>query len=412
MSETAILFTFITIVLLASTFYFTRAFSTARKQNELLVRENISLGAECTSLRSRLELEQKNAQEKIALLEDSEKRLSREFENLANRIFEERQRAFSETSRTGIESVVTPMREQLTEFRRRVDAIYDSENRERASLRAEIQGLQNLNRKIGEEALNLTRALKGDSKVRGTWGEVQLERLLEDSGLTKGREYETQSSLLNEEGRRFQPDVIVHLPDRKDVIIDSKVSLVAYEQYFSQEDEGERQKHLKAHIQSLRNHIGGLGAKCYSELVGLNSLDMVIMFVPIEPALLLALEHDPGLFNEAFSRKILLVGPSTLMATLQIIHNIWRYELQNRNARTIAEEAGRLHDQFVSFVESLEKVGDQIRKAAESYETTHKRLVSGKGNLVARVANLQVLGAKARKSMPGNISPDSFNEEK
>jgi DNA recombination protein RmuC len=240
---------------------------------------------------------------------------------------------------------------------------------------------------------------------------MKLERLLEESGLAKGREYDVQVSHRNEDGQRFQPDVVVHLPEKKDVIIDSKVSLVAYEQFYTAETDDERQRQLRAHIASLRTHFNGLSAKNYDELIGVNSLDLVIMFVPIEPALLLVFEHEPNLFSEAFNRRILLVSPSTLMATLQIIHNIWRYEYQNRNAQTIAAEAGKLHDQFVSFVDALEKVGDQIKKAGESYDTAHKRLTSGRGNLVGRTQNLKILGAKAKKNIGNELLEEAAEND-
>nr|MDA3785734.1 DNA recombination protein RmuC [Deltaproteobacteria bacterium] len=217
---------------------------------------------------------------------------------------------------------------------------------------------------------------------RGNWGEMQLERLLEESGLEKGREYEVQVNHHNGEGKRLQPDVVVHLPEKKDVVIDSKVSLVAYEQYHTADSDSGRQLHIRNHLAAMRRHISGLSAKKYDELIGVNSLDLVIMFVPIEPALLLAFEQEPGLFSEAFNRHILLVSPSTLMATLQIIYNIWRYEKQNINALKIATDAGRLYDHSALFVEALEQVGSQLKKATESYDTAHKRLTSGKGNLV------------------------------
>lgn len=371
----------------------------ARSQLDQLRKEKNELDTTSATLQSRLEEERKSAQEKIELLEQAEQRLSKEFENLANRIFEEKHQKFSEVSKTSVEALLTPMREQLTGFRKKVEDVYDNENKERASLRTEIQTLKTLNERISSDALNLTNALKGDSKARGNWGEMQLERLLEESGLRKGHEYDVQVSHCNEDGRRFQPDVVVHLPEKKDVVVDSKVSLVAYEQHHTAENDEERLRQLRAHITSLRNHVNGLSAKNYDELIGVNSLDLVIMFVPIEPALLLAFEHEPNLFSEAFSRRILLVSPSTLMATLQIIHNIWRYEHQNRNALTIATEAGKLHDQFVSFVEALEKVGDQIKKAGDIYDIAHKRLTSGKGNLVGRTQRLKILGAKTKKTI-------------
>ena len=376
---------------------------TARSRLDALRQEKSILDTDRATLLSKLEEERKSAHEKIDLLEQAEIRLAKEFENLANRIFEEKHQKFSEVSKIGVEALLNPMREQLSDFRKRVEDVYDNENKERASLRSEILSLKSLNERIGVDALNLTKALKGDSKTRGTWGEIQLERLLEESGLAKGREYDVQASHRNEDGQRFQPDVVIHLPEKKDVVIDSKVSLVAYEQYYTSENDDERQRQLRAHISSLRTHFNGLSAKNYDELIGVNSLDLVIMFVPIEPALLLAFENEPNLFSEAFNRRILLVSPSTLMATLQIINNIWRYEYQNRNAQTIAAEAGKLHDQFVGFVEALEKVGDQIRKAGDSYDTAHKRLTSGKGNLIGRTQNLKILGAKAKKAISNDL---------
>ena len=375
----------------------------ARSELASLRAEKNRIDNEHAALQSKITEERKAGEDKLKLLEQAEVKLTTEFENLANRIFEEKHEKFSQVSKVTMESMLTPMREQLTSFRQRVDHVYDTENKERASLLTEIRQLKSLNERIGADALNLTRALKGDSKLRGNWGEMQLERLLEESGLEKGREYEVQVSLQDEKGRRLQPDVVVHLPEKKDVVIDSKVSLVAYEKYHAAESDSERQRHIKNHIAAMRSHVSGLSAKNYDELIGVNSLDLVIMFVPIEPALLLAVEHEPGLFSEAFNRHILLVSPSTLMATLQIIYNIWRYEYQNLNALQIATEAGRLHDQFVLFIEALEQVGTQLNKASESYETAHKRLTSGRGNLVGRTHKLQALGAKAKKSIDSQL---------
>ena len=369
----------------------------AMEQCDQLRQEYSDLRRDFAALTSQQEEERKAAAEKLALLEQAEKKLMGQFENLANRIFEEKQQKFSELSSQNMKAILAPMRQQLQEFRQKGDDVYDKENKERASLRTEIAQLKSLNERIGADALNLTKALKGDAKLRGNWGEMQLERLLEESGLEKGREYEVQVSLRDEEGSRLQPDVVVHLPEKKDVVIDAKVSLVAYEQYHGAGTEAERKKHLTSHIQSLRGHITSLSSKNYDDLVGVNSLDLVIMFVPIEPALLLALEHDPALFTDAFSRHILLVSPSTLMVTLQIIYNIWRYEYQNRNTLQIATDAGRLHDQFVLFVKALEDVGAKLEKATESYQLAHKRLTSGRGNLIKRTINLEKLGAKTKK---------------
>jgi DNA recombination protein RmuC len=376
-----------------------KALTESQDALEALRREKADLEADFAAQKTRMEEERKAAREKIVLLEQAEERLGKEFENLANRIFEDKQKKFAETSKAGVETLLNPVREQLREFRKRVDEVYDQENRERASLRTEINLLKTLNERISNDAVNLTKALKGESKTRGNWGEMQLERLLEESGLTRGREYEVQVSLKSEEGKRLQPDVVVHLPEKKDVVIDSKVSLVAYEQFCSSEDEEERNSHLGRHVAALRTHFKSLSRKGYEDLIGVNSLDLVIMFVPIEPALLLAFEHEPNLFNEAFNLGVLLVCPSTLMATLQIINNIWRHEYQNRNTLEIATEAGKLYDKFVQFTEALEEVGKHIRKAGESYETAHKRLTSGRGNLVGRTQKLKALGAKTKKEI-------------
>ncbi len=373
---------------------------TEREKLERYRQVNTGLESRLAALQATLGEERKSSQEKIRLLEQAEQRLTREFENLANRIFEEKHEKFSKASKTGIETILDPFQAQLKEFRERVDSVYDKESRDRVSLLEQVKTLRQLNEKISEDAINLTNALKGESKTRGNWGEIQLERILEESGLKKGREYAIQGSFKNEKGERFQPDVIVHLPESKDVVIDSKVSLAAYDRYYAAGTDEIRDREIKAHIASIRNHIKGLSGKNYADLAGINSLDLVLMFVPIEPALLLAFEHDNGLYNEAFNRQILLVSPTTLMGTLQIIQNIWRYEYQSRNAMEIARQAGSLHDQFVMFIEALEDVGKHIGKADESYQTAHKRLTSGKGNLVNRTVRLERLGAKAKKQIP------------
>lgn len=378
----------------------TRELGTERERLHALQATHARLESEHAALATRAQEQTRAAQEKIALLDQAEVRLTREFQNLANRIFEDREAKFSQSSKAGLEALLNPVREQLGEFRKKVEDIYDAENRDRASLRAEITLLKGLNERISDEALNLTRALKGDAKLRGNWGEVQLERVLEQSGLTRGREYEIQASYRNEDGSRFQPDVVVHLPESKDVIIDSKVSLVAYEQYHAADDDASRDHHAEQHIASLRAHVNGLAAKSYDDLIGVNSLDLVIMFVPIEPALLLALERQPALFEEALQKSILLVSPSTLMGTLRIIHNIWRHEHQNRNTQEIARQAAGLYDAFVNFTDSLEKVGTLLDRARDEYETAHKRLTSGRGNLVGRAERLIKLGVKAKKALP------------
>ncbi|HSR63362.1 MAG TPA: DNA recombination protein RmuC, partial [Gammaproteobacteria bacterium] len=245
---------------------------------------------------------------------------------------------------------------------------------------------------------------------RGNWGEVILEKVLEDSGLKNGREYEAQGSYRAEDGRLYYPDVVVHLPDNKDVVIDSKVSLNAYERYCSAEDDVERQRALSEHLASIRNHVSGLKGKSYADLVKINSLDMVLMFVPVEPALMLAFEHDDTLFQEAFRNGIFLVSPSTLTMNLQIIHNMWRYEYQNRNAQEIAKRAGDMYDKFVLFVDALEDIGDKLEKAQDSYDTAHKRLTAGKGNLVKRAEDIRKLGLDTGKKIRSELSDQADDE--
>ncbi len=384
------------------------------RMRELLRQERESRAdreRDAASKESMLREQVRSANDKLALLEQAEQRLNASFENLANRIFDEKHEKFNDASRQGVETLLTPVRQQLQDFRRRVDEVYDREHEQRTTLRSEIEHLRNLNLQISQDAVNLANALKGDSKQRGNWGEVQLERLLESSGLHKGREYDLQVSLKDTDDKLRQPDAVVRLPENKVVIIDSKVALVAYEAYHGAEDDADRERLLRSHIAALKTHVRQLSEKKYDELAGIRSLDMVIMFVPIEPALLLALEHEPGLYNEAFEKGVVLVSPTLLLTTLRIIHNIWRYEYQNRNAIDIADEAGKLYDQFVRFTDSLEKIGDQLRKAGESYETARRQLVDGKGNLVRRTERMKELGAKARKSMQKELLEQAIESD-
>lgn len=343
---------------------------------------------------------QESSSEQIALLKQAREELSRQFEQLANRIFDEKSRRFSETNQQNLQQSLNPFREQLKGFQERVNQIYDIENRQHGELREQLKSLQDMNANISREAQNLTRALKGDNKAQGNWGEVILERVLEESGLRKGHEYETQLSFTNDEGRRSQPDVIVRLPDEKDIIIDAKVSLIAYERYCSAESESERREYLKAHIQSVRQHIAGLSTKAYQHIEGIRTLDFVFIFIPVEAAFMTAFEHDPELFRNAYEQNIIVVGPTTLLATLRTVQSIWRYERQNLNAEKIAREAGALHDQFALVVESLEDIGKHLDRGQSAYEKTIKRMTEGRGNLVGRVARLEQLGAKVKKTLP------------
>ncbi|WP_372878631.1 DNA recombination protein RmuC [Spongiibacter marinus] len=342
--------------------------------------------------------------EQIGLLKQAKEELSAQFEKLAHKIFDEKSRRFSESNQQSLQQSLNPFREQLKGFQERVNQIYDIENRQHGELREQLKTLQEMNHSISREAHNLTRALKGDNKAQGNWGEVILERVLEESGLRKGHEYDTQQSFTDEQGRRRQPDVIVHLPDDKDIIIDAKVSLIAYERYCSSEDDSERSAALKEHIQSVRQHIGGLSTKAYQHIEGLRTLDFVFIFIPVEAAFMAAFEHDPELFRSAYEQNIVVVGPTTLLATLRTVQSIWRYERQNRNAEKIAREAGALHDQFVLVSESLEDLGKHLDRGQQAYEKTLKRMTEGRGNVVGRIARLEALGAKVKKQIPAALS--------
>lgn len=385
-----------------------------QEERQAQEQQQASLKSTIRGLEVRLEEERSQAEEKLALLQQARKELSEQFQNLAQRIFEEKSNRFTEQNQNNLDTLLKPLREQLDGFRKKVEDVYDKESKERVSLLSEINHLKSLNQRISEDAINLTNALKGQNKAQGNWGEMILERLLESSGLQNGREYETQGSFRDEAGRLLRPDVVVHLPDEKDIVIDSKASLTAYERYVSAEEESERQEALKQHIASIQAHMKGLADKRYEELPGVRSLDFVLMFIPIEAAFLLAMETDRELFMHSLERNILLVSPSTLLVTLRTIHNIWRYEYQNRNALLIAQKAGDLYDKFVLFSESLEQVGDGLDRARTAYETSRKRLSEGTGNLVRRVEGLRELGIKVSKKMPQQLldaSEDATNEQ-
>jgi len=355
-----------------------------------------------TELETRLNAEREASADKLEALEQAREQLKQEFQNLANRIFEEKSQRFTESNKENMGQLLNPLREQLGDFKRRVEDVYDKEAKDRRSLFEQIQNLRQLNQQMSQDAINLTNALKGESKTQGNWGEVVLERALEESGLRKGHEFELQVSV-TEDSRRYQPDAIVRLPDNKDVIIDAKVSLKAYEQYCSSDDEAVRDRLLREHVQSLRGHIKGLSEKAYQSLEEIRTLDFVLMFVPVEGAFLLALEREPSLFREAFDRNIMLVSPATLMVTLRTIHNIWRYEYQNQNAREIARRGGELHDKFVGFVESVEEIGRHLGRSQKAYDDAHKRLSSGRGNLINQVHMLRKLGADGKKKLAPSL---------
>ncbi len=365
--------------------------------------ESISHRERITQLQTTLTEQSRQNEEKLALLQQASERMNKEFKNIAGEIFESRQQAYKEESKEQLSGLLGPLSERIKEFEKRVEDTYTKESRERFSLIKEVKNLQDLNTRISNDAINLTNALKGENKTQGSWGEVILERVLEKSGLQKGREYEVQVAMRDEDGRRRQPDVVIHLPEGKDIVIDAKVSLTAYERYSSSDDEAIQQDAVKQHVQSLRRHVKSLGDKDYQQLDGVYTLDFVLLFVPVEAAFSLAVQYDGEIFSDGFEKNIVIVSPSTLLATLRTIQNIWRYEHQNRNAQEIASKAGALYDKFVNFVGDLETIGSRINSVQTAYDDAHNKLVSGKGSLVKRAEGMRELGAKVSKSLPKNL---------
>ena len=360
---------------------------------------NTSLEADLREVTTRLESTQLHAEDKIRQMVSSEQRLTEQFENLANRIFEHSNRRVDEQNRQSLHGLLTPLREQLDGFRRQVQESFGQEARERHTLAHEIRNLQQLNAQMAQEAVNLTKALKGDNKTQGNWGEVVLTRVLEASGLREGHEYQTQVSIETDVRSRMQPDGIVRLPQGKDVVIDAKMTLVAYERYFNADEEYVRETALQEHIASVRNHIRLLGRKDYQQLPGLRSLDYVLMFIPVEPAFLLAIDRQPELITEALKNNIMLVSPTTLLVALRTIANLWRYEHQSRNAQQIADRASRLYDKMRLFVDDMSAVGQGLNKAQESYRQAMKKLASGRGNLLAQAESFRELGVEVKRDI-------------
>ena len=354
-------------------------------------------------LEEKLSSQRTQYESQLAVLNDAKTILTKEFENLANRIFDDKQEKFSMQSKEALETSLNPLRRDIGDFKKQIESAYDKENSDRNKLVGQISELQKQTRQISSDALNLANALKGDNKVQGNWGEFILEKLLEDSGLSNGREYTTQKALKDLDGRRRNPDVIIHLPEGRDIVIDAKVSLVDYERYFHAEDDETKKQCLRQHLASLNAHIRGLSGKDYEQLEGVNSLDFVLIFIPVESAFMLALDHSPEIMKDAYDRGIILVSPSTLMVTLRTIKNLWRYADQNLNAQLIADKAGSLYDQFVLYVEALDDIGRHLDKSREVWDVAHKRLVTGRGNLVKRTQELKKLGAKTKKILPDNF---------
>ncbi len=334
----------------------------------------------------------------------SREQLQKDFEVLSNRVFEETRKKFDRESKRTLDSSLEPLKQEIEFFRKRVNETHQEDLKDRNRLQGQIIELQKQARQIGQDAVQLATALKGESKSQGNWGEMVLERLLEESGLEKGREYETQASYRDEDGRLKQPGVVIHLPDNKDIVVDSKVSLKAWDAFYNADTEAARAQALKDHMVSIKSHVTGLAAKSYQSLDNVHSLDFVFMFIPIEPAWMLALQKEPGLFQQAWNKGIVMVSTTTLMPTLRTVANIWRNEKQNRYAQQIADSAGGLYDQFALLVESLDDLGKRINAVQKSYDEARDRLHTGsRGSIVSRIDKLSKLGARSRKQLPDTV---------
>jgi len=388
-----------------------------RQVHDEKLRELQEAKLEIAGFQSQLRYQQEQFEQQKASLEDMGDYLRKEFQLLANSILEEKTEKFTVQNAEKLKTILDPLNLQIREFRTKVEEAYDKESKERFSLGERIRELVELNQRISEEASNLARALKGDTKKQGDWGEMLLESVLENSGLVKGREYKVQEYitdesgvvLKNEAGQAMRPDVIVYYPDKRCLVIDAKVSLTAYDRFAAAEDRETQEKELNAHVASLRNHIDGLSARQYQNYV--DSLDWVVLFVPIEPAYLVALRRDPKLWEYAYSKKIILVSPTNLMAVLKITSDLWTREKQRRNAEEIAERGGRLYDKFVTFVESVQDIGTNLERTRTAYEKAVRQLKEGNGNLIRQAEQMRELGIKSSKRLPGAFTADLIDDE-
>lgn len=358
---------------------------------------------ELAEIRTRLDETERSFREKEALFREASGNLKQEFQLLANQIFEQHGARLQQKHTEQLGNVLSPFRQQITDFKRRVEEVYTTDAKDRASLLSEVRNLQQASERVNREAEHLARALKGDTRVQGNWGELVLERVLEDSGLRRDHEYFPQTSFRNDEGDLKRPDVVIRLPGSKDVVIDAKVSLAAYEAALAADDDERRDAAVARHVLSLRNHVRNLSAQSYERLKGVRSLDFVLLFVPVEAAFTMAIERDPALFTEAFEKRLVIVSPTTLMMTLRIIDNVWRYEKQSRNAQEIARRAGALYDKVRVILEDMDQLGKSLGTASKSFDSAYKRLVSGNGNLVRQVEQFRELGADVKKALPKEI---------
>ena len=384
-------------------FQFGKQLEVEKKEKEIIRGEKEVLSLQLTKKEADFDnLWQRNKEQKQEV-EELQEKFTKEFENLANKILEEKTVKFTEQNKENLKNILSPLQEKIQHFEKKVEDTHKESIDYHAALRQQIIGLKEMNAQMSKETLNLTKALKGDSKMQGNWGELILERVLEKSGLEKGREYEVQQSFTTEDGNRLLPDVVINLPDGKKMIVDSKVSLTAYERYANEEDETQKGSYLKEHLASIKRHVEQLGNKNYHDLYQMESPDFVLLFVPIESAFAIALNEDNTLYNKAFEQNIIIVTPTTLLATLRTIDSMWTNQKQQENALEIARQAGALYDKFEGFVADLVKIGKKMDEAKVEYGNAMGKLVEGKGNLVGSVERLRKMGAKAKKALPENI---------
>jgi DNA recombination protein RmuC len=374
-------------------------------------RDGRELTAELARVTACLENEVGKTEEKLALLAEARDILTNQFKALSNDILEEKGKRFAEQSQDHLGRLLEPLKSRLQEFQGKVEEVYFQDGKDRASLAEQVRQLLELNQALSQDAKNLTSALKGSSKTQGTWGELVLERVLESSGLRNGEEYVVQSSHEREDGSRAQPDVVIRLPEDRNLVVDAKVSLNAYENFAASEDDAGRQAALKRHLDSVRSHIKGLSEKNYQALYGLKSLDFVLMFVPVEPAFMLAVTCDRDLFMDAWKKNVLLVSPSTLLFVVRTVKHLWRQEAQNRNAQEIARRGAELYDKFSGFVEDLESLGGRLKQAQREYDSAFGKLTAGRGNLIRQAEMLKELGVKPSRSLPSGLTENTAGQD-
>ncbi len=374
-------------------------------QNQLTIKKH-ELSTEIAKLTTTLELERSQTKEKLEFRENTEKQLSNQFKILANEILEEKSRKFTDQNKTNLDQILEPLKIKISEFQGKVQEVYIQEGKDRSALSEQVKQLMALNNQLSDDAHNLTQALKGQSKAQGNWGELILERVLEASGLRKGHEYNVQVSHVREDGTRVQPDVVIHLPENRHLIVDAKVSLTAYEIHANADNDPERNAAIKKHLESVRSHIKELSEKNYQQLYGLQSFDFVLMFIPVEPAFMLAISHDNNLWLESWNKNILLVSPSTLLFVVRTVAHLWKQEQQNRNAQEIASRGAELYNKLAGFVDDLNMLGKRLQQAQISYDDAYSKFSKGKGNVIRQAEMLKQLGVKPTKPLSQNLTTD------